>query len=63
MKAGDLVKYKNQAQGSKLQHLVGVVATIRKVKSGDRTKVLWNDPSRNWIWDWVEALEVINESR
>ena len=63
MKPGDLVKYRNQAPGSKLHHLVGVVAIIRKVKSGNRTKVLWSDPSRNWIWDWVESLEVVNESR
>jgi len=63
VKPGDLVKYRNQGEGSKLQHLVGVVAIVRKVKSGDRTKVLWSDPSRNWIWDWAKALEVINEGR
>ena len=63
MKPGDLVKYRNQAPGSKLHHLVGVVATIRKVKSGDRIRVVWNDPSRNWIWDWPGALEVVNEGR
>ena len=61
MKPGDLVKYRDHHKS--LQHLVGVVATVRTVKSGDRARALWSDPARNWIWDWVEELEVVNEGR
>lgn len=61
MKVGDLVKYR--AYHSHLQHLVGVVAAVHTGKRGTRAQMLWNNPARNWIWDWVSELEIVNESR
>ena len=59
MKVGDLVKYK--AYHSDLQHLVGVVVDVHN--AGDRARMLWSDPTRNWVWDWVNELELVSESR
>ena len=59
VKVGDLVKYK--AYHSNLQHLVGVVADINDAR--DRAQMFWSDPTRNWVWDWVNELELVNESR
>ena len=59
VKVGDLVKYKTYH--SDLQHLVGFVTDVHN--AGDRAKMLWNDPTRNWVWDWVNELELISESR
>ena len=62
MKVGDLVKYK--AYQSHLQHLVGVIVAIRTDNCGQtRAKMLWNNPARNWMWDWVTELEIVNEGR
>ena len=61
MKVGDLVRYR--PHHTRLQHLVGVITVIRTIDGLNRSKAIWSDPSRNWIWDWVQELEVINESR
>ena len=62
MKVGDLVKYK--AHNSHLQHLVGIVTVVYTDKCGQtRAKMLWNDPTRNWIWTWIKELELVNEGR
>ena len=61
MKVGDLVKYK--AYNSHLQRFVGVIIAIHTGKRGTRAKMMWNDPIRNWMWDWVTELEIVNENR
>ena len=64
MKVGDLVKYKSYH--SHLQHLVGVIAAVHTHTSGHqktRAKMLWSDTTRNWVWDWISELEIVNESR
>ena len=57
MRVGDLVKY--ASHHDKLQHLVGVVVVVQAVRSGNRVKALWSDPTRNWIWDWAEELRIV----
>lgn len=62
MKVGDLVKYK--AYNSHLQRFVGVIIAINTDNCGQtRAKMMWNDPVRNWMWDWVTELEIVNEDR
>ena len=62
MKVGDLDKYK--AHVPHLQHLVGVVADMYTDNCRrTRAQMLWNDPTRNWLWSWVSELEIVNESR
>ena len=62
MHIGDLVKYK--AYHKNLCQLVGLVIEVRQISSGPRVRVMWNDRRATAdIWDWVEDLEVISESR
>ena len=62
MKVGDLVKYK--AYNSHLQRFVGVIIAIHTDNCGQtRAKMMWNDPVRNWMCDWVTELEIVNEDR
>ena len=62
MKVGDLVKYK--AYHSHLQRFVGVIIATHTDNCGQtRAKMMWNDPVRNWMWDWVTELEIVNEDR
>ena len=59
VKVGDLVKYK--AYHLDLQHLIGIVADVNDAR--DRAQMLWSDPTRNWVWDWVNELELVSECR
>ena len=67
MKVGDLVKYR--AYHSTLKNVRGIVCEIRyKYGYGgvpERARVIWNHPRVQWdgVMDWVDDLEIINESR
>tara|TARA_Y100000592_G_scaffold99255_1_gene174681 strand:+ start:36185 stop:36388 length:204 start_codon:yes stop_codon:yes gene_type:complete len=67
MKVGDLVKYR--AYHSTLKDVRGIVCEIRyKYGYGgapERARVIWNHDRVQWdgVMDWVDDLEIINESR
>ena len=67
MKVGDLVKYR--AYHSTLKDVRGIVCEIRyKYGYGgvpERARVIWNHHHVQWdgVMDWVDDLEIINESR
>ena len=60
MKSGDLVKYRHYHNN--LQDLVGIVLKVDSRK--ERVDVLWGRHECNdEVHDWVDDLEVIDESR
>ena len=67
MKVGDLVRYKHYH--NTLKDVRGVVREVRyKYGYGgkpERAYVIWNHPRVQWdgVMDWVDDLEIINESR
>ena len=69
MKVGDLVKYRRYPHES-LQHLLGLVVDIEDEDSGyvRGISVIWNQdrnrgPANTAMFEYVDELEVINESR
>ena len=69
MKVGDLVKYKRYPHES-LQHLLGLVTDFAPGEyNGSRaTFVIWNQdrnrgPANTVMFEYVDELEVINESQ
>ena len=60
MKSGDLVKYRHYHNN--LRDLVGIVLKVDSRK--ERVDVLWSrDECNDEVHDWVDDLEVIDESR
>ena len=61
MKAGDLVKYASRHKD--LQDLTGlVVETYNDRFRHAQARVLWSD-TQDAVWDWINQLKVISESR
>ena len=68
MKVGDLVRYKHYHNN--LKDVRGVVREVRyKYEYGchipERAHVIWNHPrvQDDEVMDWVDDLEIVNESR
>ena len=60
MKPGDLVKYRHYHKN--LRDLVGIVLKVDSRK--ERVDVLWGrNECNDEVHDWVDDLEVIDESR
>ena len=61
VKVGDLVKY--ESWHTALQDLAGVVIEVRKQDENYQAKVSWAKRNGLILWDCVEELKVISESR
>jgi hypothetical protein len=61
VKAGDLVKYKEEYIQSEAFEDVGIVTRVKDKMPSLGCVVLWTKASRQ-EFEWVDELEVVNES-
>jgi len=69
MKVGDLVKYKeeyllgNTSSGEGYWEDVGIITRIKDKMPSLSCMVLWSKNPEHQEFEWVDELEILNESR